>query len=503
MFALVELARRMLGGSPALLARAGQLAMAQQESCDPYGSVPDDWLLDGPRRGWLILGRSRRRSGAPCFVGVPVMDFIGRSSWIVGASGGGKSYLILAILLAVWAQDACTTVVVDMKDELADLAIEARRGLVGMGLVDLPRPLVIEPFGDRPAPLRLTLPQRGVDPRVQALNLASALEEMLGSDFSFGTTRVFLQMAPLLIEGRHPLTRLARWLQIPAEFQRDAMRSRDPATRDYALRQYPRENRASLRALGGRLEMLLYLPQVRASLESPECFDAAGALEAGVTFVKLGGAPAGCEPAQRLLASLIVGSVTRAVLSRPIREGMRPALVVLDEVQEALRVQENEARHLSRTLSLARFRACSLLMANQTAAQLDRRLLDVIQTNTATQCVFRSNVEEAQVLSRVLPFAPRAETPAEARRRLVQTIAHLGDREYVLWAKRAGVAARLRTPRIDMTALRTFAVRVPPDGEVAPPPAPVPNVIEHHPDTGGVVVGPAGPDASGDFPALG
>ncbi len=413
----------------------------------------------------ILLGRARDISGTPFWCGLPFEAFLGKHGWVTGATGSGKSFMILACLLQVLRDGRFPVVVVDLKSELSELVIELLvpallriRG--GERLLNLLR--IIRPFGHDLPMLRVTEAEPGVPRAIQAFNLASALEDALADDLGSRMTRVFLRLCALAIELNYPLTAIQRWLESPEAFARDARRSNDAVVREYSRSGFARESRPAVDALLARLDTFLFLDEVKLALAAPQCVNFGEALESGLTIVDLGSPPAGAERAQRFWAGILTGRITRAVLSRPVTDRTPQTWVIFEEVQEAL--GGGQAEQFARLLALARHKRCGITLINQQPAQLaavDSTLVKVLRTNAGIECAFRANLEDARTLVHALPVPPRQKNAAETRLGLVTELTQMPDREYLLWLKQAPFRAQhVRSPRLDIAALRETAAQL-------------------------------------------
>jgi len=456
--------RRLLRGDEADRARSWQA----RSLAEAYARDHDDVtrfraaMVCRPNDRRILLGRARDLSGEPFWCGLPFEDFLGKHSWITGATGSGKSYFTLACLLQVLQAGRFPVLVVDLKSELSELLTE----LVVPALIRtrggerlLNRLRIIRPFGRDLPMLRVTEAEPGVPRAIQAFNLASALEDALADDLGSRMTRVFLRLCALAIELGYPLTAIQRWLESPEAFARDARRSTDPVAREYARSGFVRESRPAVDALLARLDTFLFLDEVKLALSAPQCVNFGEVLESGLTIVDLGSPPAGAERAQRFWAGILTGRITRAILSRPITDQTPQTWVIFEEVQEAL--GSGQAAQFARLLALARHKRCGVTLINQQPAQLasvDSTLVKVLRTNAGVECAFRANIEDAKTLVHALPVPPRQKNVAETRLGFLTELTQMPDRDYLLWLKQAPFRAQhVRSPRLGVPGLRESA----------------------------------------------
>jgi hypothetical protein len=410
----------------------------------------------------VLLARAADAAERWFWAGLPTEELLSMHWWTTGSTGSGKTFLVLGVLLQLLEERKAPVVILDMKGELATLLTEtvlpalSQRADDGEFLQNL---RIVRPFDSSYVPqLRLTAPEPGVAPEIQAYNLAAALEEALGADLGARMHHVFLRLALLAVELNQPLPVIGDWLTSPARFADAAGRSGDGALREYARSAFPRENRASLEALRARLDSFLFLPQVRAALAAKECLSFGSALEQGVTIIDLGDPPAGAERVARFWAGVLIGRLSRAILSREVSGESPRALIVLEEFQEAL--QRFQAEQFARLLALARHKRVSLLFVNQQPGQLEPQLTRLLRTNTGLECAFRCNYEDAQSLAHAFPVPADTKRPAEARQALARQMTGLPQRSFYLWLKEASFRAQLvRSPRLDLDELRSEASR--------------------------------------------
>jgi len=460
--------RRLLRGDESQRARRSQARVAAEVHARDHADVErfHRAMATTPAEDRILLARARNLAGMPFWCGMPFEQFLSSHLALSGATGSGKTFAAIAWLLQVLRTGRYPVVVLDMKSELSDLLIElVIPALVRMrgGEALLQNLRVIRPFARDLPMLRVTQPEEGVPRPIQAFNLASALEEALADDLGSRMTRVFLRLSSLAIERGLPLTVLQRWLESPRAFAREARQSTDPAVREYARSGFERESRPAIDALVARLDSFLFLDEVKLALSAPRCVSFADALQAGLTIVDLGSPPAGAERAQRFWAGILIGRITRAILSRPVTDATPRTWVVFEEVQEAL--GGNQAEQFARLLALARHKRVAVALINQQVAQLaavNPMLVKVLRTNAGLECAFRCNLEDAKSLVHALP-TPLVEARAgEARLALMQQLTQLPDREFLLWMKQAPFRAqRVRSPRLDVAALRAAAAELP------------------------------------------
>lgn len=470
MDAILRGLRRVFTGREVVLAREWQTRARERTE---QGSLEDSRRFEEVFRcsegsDRILLGRARDTTGLPYWAGLSAEDLLGQHVWITGSTGSGKSYAVLAWLLQLLPQEDLSVVLVDHKGESARdttevllPALAARSGAQG-GLFRSIRQ--VRPFDPEHVPLlRLTAPEQGVAREIQAESLAASLADAQGVDLGIRMDRIFAKLSSLAIELNEPLTVLSTWLSVPGAAARAAVRSKDPSLRQYVLGEYQSENRSSVQALSARLDTFLGLPQTRLALSTPSCLSFADCLESGVTIVDLGDPPSGAERVAKFWGRVLLGRLTRAVLSRKVTATSPHCLIVLEEFQEAL--GSGSAEQLARLLALSRSRKVSLWFVNQQPAQVaavDPSLVKLLRTNTGLELILRCNAEDAKAVAHAFPVPVGECKPAEYRQDLAFELTRLPQRDGYLWAKRLGLRAeRVRTPRLDMEGLRVLAESAP------------------------------------------
>lgn len=411
--------------------------------------------------GNVALGRREEEEG---WFQVPAAELAAGHGSIAGASGSGKTRLVEAVLCQLIPKGDVNFVILDAKSELTDdllgvclPALVARTRDESL----LDRLTVVRPFGERPAQLNVTLPEPGVSTEAQATSIAVSIEEALDEQFG-GRMRVNLpQLIGCAIGLRRPLTAIIDWLADPHALLREMVRCPDPHLRDFARLQLPKESRESLQAIAARLRGLLFLPETRRALGASSCVSFPELLNrpGGITIIDVGTPPAGSERLTRLFGALIFGRLVRAILSRPVTAGAPQVVCLMEEAQEVL--GRNEARSLTRLLSLARHRRCAVWTTNQSRAQLlsvDRTLDQALRVNAAFQIQFRASLEDAKAFAHLLPRSKSA--GVRGRTQAVERLTRLPRRSFYFALRTKQLTTRLRSPLFDLDAMRREADRL-------------------------------------------
>jgi len=421
-----------------------------------------------PQAGQVVIGVCRDLRGNWSFVGMETKRLVGLHAAIAGGTNSGKSSWLFGVLAQVIMQDRCCVIVYDAKGETADMILDVMVPYLlelGVGENLLSRLRVVRVFDRRYVPLlNLTRAEHGGVPKeAQAYGVASAIEQALAEPLGGRMHHVLVRCVSLCIELGWPLTRVQEWLATPAAFHRDAARSTDAALHEYARTGFRQENKESLRALGSRLNALLFWPDARLALCAPGAISFSDALaQPGLTVIHTGSPPAGAERLARFFGAALLGQVVRALLSREVGAETAPALFVTEEIQENLGVEE--ARQLGRILATARFKSAAVWIVTQSRSLLhsvDPGLVAAMRTNVDLHVQFRTSPEDAAAFAHLLPKEREGEA---ARRELIDSLTRLPQRHCYLAVRDLGLKAQpVLAPRIDFESLRACGGRITPE----------------------------------------
>jgi hypothetical protein len=467
-----EILRRVLRPHEVERARENHRRTAEEEALHLRGDpsrAAAHLRLHAARDG-IVLGKARDGAGRPYWASVAARDLLRRHLAVTGSTGSGKSRWVAGLLFQLLRLvPEVALVLLDFKGETAEWmrgdlvpAVLARGG--SPVLVDQLRILRIGDPELIPC-LRITEPEAGVSREVQAHALAATVEDVAGEALRHRMNRICLKLGLLCLELREPLPRILAWLENPTSLRQAARRSADPELRRYLLTVFEEESAESRLALAARLDGLLMVPEIRLALSAPTCAPVPEMLDRGVTVIDCGPRPGVPERASRLLGRLLLGRLTRAILSRQVTDESRPVVFALDEYQEGL--GRGDIGELTRLLALSRSRLASLWLVTQApsiASDLDPALPRAITTNCSLRAIFRANATDAGALEFALPSLLEAGRRTRQRERLISEVTHLPQREFLLHlADEDFGLVRLRSPRVDLDRLHRLGEALPPD----------------------------------------
>ena len=456
--------RRALVGPEESVARRWQRRLADAGARDRIAFARA--LRLGPGKDQLVLASLVSPAGTETVLGLPLSRALSFHAAVAGGTGTGKTRWLLNVLAQVLQQESTAVVVVDAKGETADLVLEQLLPFLIDSSGDdrvLEQLRVLRVFDPAYVPLLNVTMREGAAPKeAQAFSVAAAVEQALAEPLGGRMHHVLVRLVCVCIEQQAPLYRVSEWLTRPHAFVRAALQSPDEATREYARSGYPQENKESLRALAARLNALLVWPGAREALCAPGAVSFADALaKPGLTVVSTGSPPAGAERLARFFGGLLIGKLTRAILTRRITPESPPALVVAEEIQEMLGAEE--ARQFGRLLAIARSRKTALWTTNQSRSQLsavDPALVAAMRANVGLQLQFRSSPEDAVAFAHALPDSGKG----HERRALIHELTRLPQRQCYLAVRDLGIPAqRVVTPLVETTPWQAAAERLSPE----------------------------------------
>jgi hypothetical protein len=398
--------------------------------------------------------------------------FDGRHVWAVGSTGSGKSSVVLAWILQLLRRPL---IVADFSSELTHWC---RRGSAATVARWAPQDrekfidelLVVSPFGARLCELNLLHPIPGLPAPMQAREVAGVVADALGpghSNFGPNMSVIIANALELAITLGLSLLEVREALRNGAYLNGLLRFCANEDLRSYFAYAYPKSSKDSIHAVMTRLDLLLYVPDLKRSLCAIDCIDFSKSVDRGTTFIELGNPPRGAP--LRSLARVFLLGVMRSVHSRLIDVHSRPCTFVADEFVVGL--DQEIAAGFSDVLARARKKRVGLWLLHQQGAQLAEfgpGLKAALKQNSGIQVVFRQN-EDPGSFGHILPtgeqlYVPkgpsspsydlRRATPEEQRRLLLEELTRLPPRHFWFAAPDTGIeAVLLRSPTVDFEGM--------------------------------------------------
>lgn len=412
---------------------------------------------------------------------------------IIGASGGGKSMLLLHILgQLVVSGRGCG--LIDPKGDTADDLIAALSALPEESWPALARDLIIIDPADPACTARFNPLERRPygSPTRQTSDTVSIIKKLFGVDDTQAPRLglVLSRSLQLAASGDLPLTVVPRILTDGEYRQSLLARTDDEALHRFWEQMFPPSPSAQLGWTAStltRLETFLDDPAIRRFLGQPRSsFDFRAAMDQGkVVIVSLSKGRLGQEAAHMLGGFLTVAIQTAAESRQEIvpAETRRQWYLAVEECQNYV-----NTKAFAELLAESRGYGIGLLFVNQHLAQLDEDFRRALLSNTSLRIAFRSSSEDSAILAREffritgervkdreLDWVKIGRTPipigfkdnyfsvSDEARQNVQGFHYIPNR--MMWVHLAGQPApvRLRTvdmPRREIAASRERAARL-------------------------------------------
>jgi hypothetical protein len=395
--------------------RAGDLLSVPELAC--IARLPADALVPGlaragaravpPPPGIPVPGPGARPlgvtdTGTPRPVAIAVPD-ARHHLRIIGATGAGKTTLILGQLLADTAAGRGAVFIDPKGDAITDLLPRLPEEMAG-------KVVLFDPAG-RGAPPCLNVLQGGADGAdvdVITDNITGIFRRIYSAFWGPRTDDIFRAACLTLLHSVPPGSGAVTLADIPALLGQDAYRRRvtaaigDPVLRGFWAWYEQLSDAARAQAVGpllNKLRAFLLRAFVRQAIAAgPSTFTMTGILDhGGMLLARLPKGVLGEETA-RLLGSFIVAATWQAASRRAGRpQHARPdAGLYIDECQNFL----NLPYPLEDMLAEARAYRLSVVMAHQNLAQLPADLREGISANARSQVIFTASPEDARALER-------------------------------------------------------------------------------------------------------
>ena len=398
--------RRFRGGDLLSVAELACLARLPADASVPglaragARAVPPPPAIPGPGAGARPLGAADAGPPRPVAITVPDARHHMR---IIGATGAGKTTLILAQILAD-AGAGRGAVFIDPKgDAVTDLLPRLPERLAG-------KVVLFDP-ASRGAPPCLNVLQGnrdGSDTDVICDNITGIFRRIYAAFWGPRTDDIFRAAVLTLLRSVPAGSGLVNLADIPSLLGSDAYRRRktsaitDPVLKGFWewYEQLSGASRAhAVGPLMNKLRAFLLRPFVAQAIAAgPSTFTMSQVLdEGGLLLARLPKGVLG-EETCRLLGSFIVAATWQTAARRArLPQHARPdAGLYIDECQNFL----NLPYPLEDMLAKARAYRLSVVMAHQNLAQLPADLREGISANARSQVIFNASPEDARVLER-------------------------------------------------------------------------------------------------------
>ncbi len=363
-------------------------------------AVPPPPGIPGPGPDARPLGVTDTGTPRPVAIAVPDARHHLR---IIGATGAGKTTLILGQILADTAAGRGAVFIDPKGDAITDLLPRLPEQIAG-------KVVLFDPAG-RGAPPCLNVLQgdpSGADVDVITDNITGIFRRIFAAFWGPRTDDIFRAACLTLLHSVPPGSGAVTLADIPALLGQDAYRRRvtaaigDPVLRGFWAWYEQLSDAARAQAVGplmNKLRAFLLRRFVRQAIAAgPSTFTMSQILDhGGLLLARLPKGVLGEETA-RLLGSFIVAAAWQAASRRAAlpQHARADAGLYIDECQNFL----NLPYPLEDMLAEARAYRLSVVMAHQNLAQLPPDLREGISANARSQVIFTASPEDARVLER-------------------------------------------------------------------------------------------------------
>jgi hypothetical protein len=401
------------------------------------------------------------------------LDDLYAHSLILGASGAGKSYLALWLMLEILQQSANSPAarhsfgILDAKGELFEKALaylyahlyrlppEARETIRNrIVIIDFSNDQRITPYNI------LTRKAFLADELMIANRIDTISEQFSGlAELSVRMRMILKYFFLLMTEFELPLSCFEQLCGDSAVLGSLVERSNNPAVRDYFLDRFRTEPRSTLLALRQRVDALLISDGVRLSLSASSAPDFTVLQDQGsIVLINTAGRNI-TRGISEVLQGLVLSDIKQSVFRRSRPE--RQFLWFCDEAQNLYKSSANR-EHMVDLLTMGRSFGSFFLLLTQalTSAIRDSDILNSVMANVRWVLMLRSTLRDAELIAPAIPVSgnslKRRRSPLEPARYLTEAgelrarlkdITRLPDRQAYCWLKaQLRTAVRLQTP---------------------------------------------------------
>jgi hypothetical protein len=392
---------------------------------------------------------------------------------IGGASGSGKSFLVLnficQILKQFCASKTMTFAILDPKRELFERAIEyVYAFLYRLEPTERERfkkKIVIIDFADTESitPYNILARQIHLADEIMFANRLDTIGEQFSglSDMSVRMRLILKYFLLLMTEFNLPLPFFERLCADPMLLQVLVSRSANLQVRDYFLHRFDDESKATLLAVRQRIDSLLMSESVRLSLSATTAPDFTTLQDQGAIILITTAGRNISRGVSQMLQSLLLSDIKQSVFRRA--NPQQKILWFIDEAQEVYKSSVNK-EHMVDLLTMARSFGSYFALVTQTltSAIRDADVLNSIITNVRWAVMLRSTLRDAELIAPGIaltgrlakpshsPFEPvKYLTESEELKLWLKEMTKLPDRTAYCWLKAyTDKAVKIMTPRV-------------------------------------------------------
>lgn len=400
-------------------------------------------------------------------------DRLAAHGLVLGASGAGKSYFALSIILQMLHNPSSSLPIsfgiLDAKGELFERATQylyARLYQLNSSEREaLKNRIVLIDFSNTESitPYNILARQQYLADELMVANRIDTMSEQFSglSELSVRMKLILKYFCLLMAEFDLPLPFFERLCTDPLMLNTLVERSQNHQVKDYFRNRFDDESKSTLLALRQRIDSLLVSEGVRLSLSATSAPDFAKLQDQGsIILINTAGRNI-TRGISEILQSLILSDIKQSVFRR-----VNPAqrfIWFFDEAQNLYKTAVNR-EHMADLVTMARSFASYFILLTQslTSAIRDQDILNSILANVRWLVMLRSTLRDAELLTPGItltgtlakpghnPFEPaKYMSESEELKTRLKEISKFPDRVAYSWFKAyLGTAVKVTTPKV-------------------------------------------------------
>lgn len=397
----------------------------------------------------------------------------------LGASGAGKSYTALWIILSalriisqILNDSSCVPfpafAVLDAKGELFEKTISYIYAFLyrlepGMREALKKKLVTINFSGSDITPYNVLARREGLADELMVADLIDTISEQFSglSEMSVRMKMIAKYFFLLMSEFDLPLPFFERLCSDPILLGGLAEKSKNLQVRDYFNHRFSDESESTFLALRQRIDSLLVSEGVRLSLSASSAPDFAALQDQGCIFLINTAGRNITRRISELLQGIVLSHIKQSIFRRTNYN--QKVLIFMDEAQNLFKSSVNR-EHMVDLLTMSRSFGSFVVLITQslTSAVRDSDVLNSIMSNVRWLVMLRSTPRDAELIAPAIPLTGMQSKPrqyplepakrmsgSEELRMRLKEIPRLPDRQAYLWLKAyLHTAVKITTPRV-------------------------------------------------------
>ena len=394
---------------------------------------------------------------------------------VLGASGAGKSYLALSLILQLLELDSSPDIlsfaILDAKGELFEKALDYLYAhlyrLKPATRESLKKRIVIIDFSDAEfiTPYNILARREYLADELLVANRIDTISNQFAglSEVSVRMKTILKYLLLLMAEFDLPLPFFERLCSDPVLLNALVERSINLQVKDYFLNRFDDESKVTLLALRQRIDALLISEGVRLSLSASTAPDFAALQDSGAILLINTAGRNITRGISELLQGLLISDVKQSIFRRS--NPNQQFLWLLDEAQNLYKSAVNR-EHMSDIFTMSRSFGSFFVLLTQslTSAIRDADILNSVLANVRWIVMLRSTLRDAELIAPGIavtgalhkpkhnPFeVAKFMTESEELKARLKEITKFPDRLAYCWLKAwVGTAVKTTTPHVPL-----------------------------------------------------